>query len=708
MKQFLVRHKWFYGAVLLEVILLFLFGLFTKNPFYEETLSFQDNMVRINTLEKGVYEIDVTYQSELEDWLSVEIGQENTYVKLIPSVSHMTKRYELKKPSSITLYSSDETSLEQLHITRLQGTLWIRLFLFLLGLIGIDYYVAEVLLSKHKEKIVLWTGLLFTILVSSIPLLLGKPYYGHDIHTHLLRIQNLALHLQHGIIPTRMNTLAYAGYGCIVPIFYNDLFLIPSALLYLCGLPLYQCNEVYIFGMNILCAWISYLCFFKLLNDQKSALISSFVYTCSFYRIMDIYTRQAMGEYSAFSFLPIAFIGLIMILFPEEYDKKNWGSIVLALGVTLVFYAHTISTELLCIFLALFSLFFFKRLLRLQTLKSLGISIILFLGWSAWYWVGMLDYQSGLEMNTYGVQSIQDSGLFLHQIFLPFPVVNGFQVNVINGLEDEMPLQIGIVFLFLIGLFCYRKFVAEDNHISHKIRNLCFGLGVFALLLTTIYFPWDFLTELLPFGSLLTVIQFPWRYLTIAICLFSFVCGFLLKEMKNQIYVVVACIFLTLVPLGSYYISMDRTMQLFPEASLSQEQSTWVNEPHFLPAEADTERFLTQPLTFEEGVECEILQDQPSLYQLHIVNSTNEEKKVLLPRNDYPNYHLYQGDQEIAITKSKYAQMELTVPAKEDAIYTLRFIEPMTWRIAEVVSLLSLLGFLFFLYQKRKSLTLNK
>ncbi|MEI3526383.1 MAG: hypothetical protein V8Q27_09855 [Eubacteriales bacterium] len=56
-----------------------------------------------------------------------------------------------------------------------------------------------------------------------------------------------------------------------------------------------------------------------------------------------MYTRAALGEYSAMAFLPLALYGFCSI-FSDYSGKKNW--MALAMGVTGLLETHMLSTEM--------------------------------------------------------------------------------------------------------------------------------------------------------------------------------------------------------------------------------------------------------------------------------------------------------------------------------------------------------------------------
>ncbi|ROV60289.1 hypothetical protein EGO58_10850 [Limosilactobacillus reuteri] len=63
--------------------------------------------------------------------------------------------------------------------------------------------------------------------------------------------------------------------------------------------------------------WVTY----KLTYNNYQAIITAILYTFGTYRIIDIWTRFALGEFIALSFLPLVIYGIYSITFG---NYKDW------------------------------------------------------------------------------------------------------------------------------------------------------------------------------------------------------------------------------------------------------------------------------------------------------------------------------------------------------------------------------------------------
>ena len=102
----------------------------------------------------------------------------------------------------------------------------------------------------------------------------------------------------------RLESIWNDKYG-YATLFYGDLLLYIPALLRLLGVTINDAYNAYILLVNVLTAVVSFRCFDAMVKDRDIALLMTAAYVTSVYRLMDIYVRAAVGEYSAMIFLPM-------------------------------------------------------------------------------------------------------------------------------------------------------------------------------------------------------------------------------------------------------------------------------------------------------------------------------------------------------------------------------------------------------------------
>ena len=119
------------------------------------------------------------------------------------------------------------------------------------------------------------------------------------------RIAAMAAELSYGQFPVRLTTTTLNGYGYASPLCYCELFLLLPALLYNLWLPLRTCYQVYLFAVTLATCLIAYFSFAKITASRRLGLLGALLYTLSAYRLTCVYTRAAVGEFTAMAFFPL-------------------------------------------------------------------------------------------------------------------------------------------------------------------------------------------------------------------------------------------------------------------------------------------------------------------------------------------------------------------------------------------------------------------
>ena len=162
----------------------------------------------------------------------------------------------------------------------------------------------------HEGSTEIFFVLFGTILFVSVPLYFGYLINGHDLQYHLLRIEGIKDGLLAGDFPIKIQSNWLKGNGYATAVFYGDLFLYIPAILRLCGFSIVQSYNIYVFLCNAATCVIAYFCFKGMSGRRKTAAVGAVLYTTSIYRLLDVYVRSSVGEYSAMTFLPMIAYGL--------------------------------------------------------------------------------------------------------------------------------------------------------------------------------------------------------------------------------------------------------------------------------------------------------------------------------------------------------------------------------------------------------------
>ncbi|MDR1810131.1 MAG: YfhO family protein, partial [Prevotella sp.] len=301
------------------------------------------------------------------------------------------------------------------------------------------------------------------------------------------------------------------GYGYATSLFYPDWLLLPFTL------PIGWQGFVTAFKAMIFCSFMScglvaYLTIRKISKNDACAALFALLYTFSWYRLLDMSVRSAIGELWSFTFIPLVVWGVYEIV-RGDYTRKWY---ILVVGMAGLLYCHLLSALLTTVVLSVFLLLFFRPLAsepkRLRYLLTAGLVSLLL---SAAFVFPLLEQ---LQSNTFYFETKPpmqiEAGLN--------PVGRFFDSLTRHGFISDSTAHIGItlafLFLFaLILLFIYR--VLRKN--GDKLVKLADGAMLSSLLLLLVIsdiFPWT----VFPFERLCRIIQFPWRLLAFVSFFFSF------------------------------------------------------------------------------------------------------------------------------------------------------------------------------------------
>lgn len=558
-------------------------------------------------------------------------------------------------------------------------------------------------IKTHRRELLLLLGILF---LATLPELIADYYSGHDIHFHLLRIEGIARELRLGNFPAKLHSLALNGYGYPVSVYYGDVFLYLPALLRLLGFSVIGAYKIYIFFINAGTVFLSYRCFLEIFRKQEIALIGTLAYVTCPYRLLDIYERAAVGEYAAMMAFPLLALAFYRIYTAEDVKngetyKRN--ALPLTAGMTILLSSHILSTEMAVFVLFIICVVFLKKTFRKNTLKVYVTAVCATVLLNAYFLVPFLDYYRNGDVNItnkvqHEVMTIQSGGAYIGQYFAFF---EGMRGGVSNSIVGRMQLTPGPVLMAALAAAIYLLLMGRANKrcLFHVVS------AVLLLFLASNLFPWDYLAKRSGIFNALAQVQFPWRYLGIAaIFLTLLLCELLLwlgkedvaKQKKLCMLAAGTCILMTCYIAGDLFGSVELIqdegvsglMQNYDTPGLS----TLYTGTEYLRTGTDTGR-LEGEIYAENAAVTEIRKSGSQM--LLQCETGGEAAYIEVPFFNYPGYHVWdESGREYAIADGENNVIAFSLPADFKGNITVRFKEPLSWRIAEVVSLISLLGLL--------------
>ncbi len=646
------------------------------------------------------YNADVSISSRFRIYTdSIRLDDQNTvvYGKIwIPILSNcddlkLKISYNGKGPLEVGTITFTESVLYR--FARLAGFV----FLFIFIDIVIAALFTDISLPINRVNV----SLAAIVFVASIPFLGKVLFSGHDQWFHLLRISSLAAEIENGQIPVRMSTLMNNGYSYPNSVYYGDIFLYPSALLYLCSVPLRVCYQIYVISINLATAFITYLTLGVVTKNQNLRLLGSAIYTLCMYRLINVNTRAAAGEYTAMVFLPLIVAGVFLIYTKEKPRFKDW--LPLSIGMAGVIMSHVVTAEMLVINLALLCIVLFKKTIERDKFQAFVKAVVVCIGVTAWFVVPFIDYVTSqatmvqeddlrlLENNTQEL-------IYLFQFFSP-------------GNEGKHYLTIGLSLIFglVIVVYCLGKYCKNNDENSWKLRFFT-AFGLLNLVFVSNFFPWSRIQKYLDIegiGYQIGTIQFSWRFLCIASVALTFAVVIALERIsienkKLYSYSFIAMLLCITLSAGFYYYRYSdevssRSRNIYQPYSNS-------DSLYLLEGASKTVRNSAKVNVLEGDVKVLRYDKEDGIACIEVDNSGNQNAVISAPIYAYKYYKVYRDGVEIAhqITDTKCISIE--VPAGYRGDFQISFEPPVSWKIFEWVSLIFVIALLYELirrYRKR-------
>ncbi len=352
--------------------------------------------------------------------------------------------------------------------------------------------------NKTRENRIILLLSLAAVIAACVPLFTKLCINGHDLEYHLLRIESLKEQILAGRPFLKVNMLFFGGAGYASSMFYPDLLLYIPAALRALGVSINTSYHVFAGLCILLCYLSAFYCGREITGSKAAGALCAILLTLCDYHIEDIYVRSAVGEYTAFIFIPFVICGIHDTLYREM--KKPW---LLGVGFGGLLLSHTGSFIMclgLCIVIFLIKLKVFVKKPRI--IAKLLLTALLTAGATSFYWLPMLEQLmcAGFAVSIPWMRPVDETRSFAQLFYSEFPSIGA-----------------GLITVYVLRVFVDK----EENPLSGFSDILYVTGGVFMLGATGL-FPWERL------GRYMGFIQFPWRSFIIASSLFAFADGILI------------------------------------------------------------------------------------------------------------------------------------------------------------------------------------
>lgn len=672
-------------------------------------------------LKKGTYDITVRYETDTENnTCSVRASTKGFWglradtLHLSPRTQEMTFMIYLNEDVEdfrLETYFGREgyMIIKGCTVTETRAALRIRftvaLFLFCL----LDLF----LLAKKKgwfdklstQSLYRLAALAAVTFAVSYPLFSGYITSAIDLNYHLLRIDGVAEGLLAGQFPVRIQPNWMYGHGYPASVFYGDLFLYFPAILRLIGFPTVFVYSVFMVICNFATVSIAYWCFRKIAKDETIGMLAAFLYVSAPYRITNIYIRGDVGETCGMVFLPLLVYGIYAVFSNTEEERYDRLWIPLVIGFSGVIQTHILSCVLYGGFVLLACVVYVRKIFGrgcFKTFLVLAKTVVYTTLLNAGFLFPCLTAMGkvGIGHATNQAVHIQTWGAHVSQLFNLFYPGNGDSYMAPVGTYREMAYGIG--FTLGGGLLLYLFAVLHGREQGKKVKgSVCFAFTLLALWMTTLSFPWDWLSEHFVFLRMVIAnIQFATRFSTLATVLAAVTMVFALRYFKSVRNIKKICAVIFAFGLISCFYMLDNRIHLISGPRLMDTASTGHADDFctvFAYPGTDLKKVDSARIAVGESTQIVSYEKEYLTVSMVVENVADAADWVEVPLlyNDW--YRCELGEQngkavytEVSLGENNVVRVE--IPAGYCGEVSIYFKEPFTWRISELVSLFTLLG----------------
>ena len=261
--------------------------------------------------------------------------------------------------------------------------------------------------------------------------------------------------------------------------------------------------------------WIAYYSMWLFNKDRIRAVLFGILYSIFPYHVHLGVVHTVIGEFLAYTFIPLFFVGLYYCL----TNREKWY--LLGIGWSLILYSHVISAYLTLLCSIIISIIY--MILDLKSVRKIIINLsknsILVLLLASFILVPFVtDFiNSGIRSPNSDIFGFLDS------------FQNIFGLSITNTATSNKSVGIFAIFTAVVGCYFVRKSKAKEK--------VAYGIGVFFLLCTSTIVPWGLFNNTI-LGKVLGVIQFPYRLNTYVgfflMVTFSLILSRILHSINNR------------------------------------------------------------------------------------------------------------------------------------------------------------------------------
>ncbi|MFH1832959.1 MAG: 6-pyruvoyl-tetrahydropterin synthase-related protein [Candidatus Levyibacteriota bacterium] len=564
-------------------------------------------------------------------------------------------------------------------------------------------------------------GLIVVLLLSILsilPLFHSGLFPIHD-DTQVARVYEMGKSLGDGMFPVRW--VADLGYGYGYPIFnfYAPFAYYIGGLFTLLGFDALIATKI-MMGLGVIFSGVFMYLLAKEFWGEIGGITAGLFYVFAPYHALDIYVRGDVGEYYAYAFIPLVFLGLHKVFKEANRNKLNIKWIAVgAFGYAGLITSHNLTAMMVTPFLIIVLLFYYSIVCRKKELSAINYPLcVIFFGLllSAFYWLPVF-----LEMKYTNVLSQIGGGADFRDHFICVGQLwdspwgfGGSAKGCIDGLSFKIGklhlLIVLVLLIFSVWSTFKRKYLNDIYHLSEETAAIF--LSVIGLILL-IFLTLEISKPVWHAIPLMAFFQYPWRFLLLISFFSSFLAGSIFWYLKKLNFLAIFVSFFLI------FILIFFNLKLFsPQNFNLKNASDYTNEialkwvtsrvsDEYMPKD------FFKPKSFEQ-ISTKIISSEDKPIIINVLSSKTQSftakvyaldhASVLLNIAYFPAWNVF-IDEKVFNYQITNQGLRIEFPKGEHNL-TVKFIETPIERISNILSLIGITVIIIgIIYARKRSVS---
>lgn len=533
-----------------------------------------------------------------------------------------------------------------------------------------------------------------------------------DLPFHILRISGLADSIKHFDFIPNINFNFANGFGYIVPTFYSNLFIYPFAILVALGVSLSKITYVIVFSIIFFGLCISYYSAKSVLSD-KNSIVFSILFILSNFLLFSLYQKGSIAEATAYILTPILFFNAIKLL----NHKNNW--IFFGISLTLIFYAHVLTTIVSIIFLILlFTIysaldkFKYTKEYILNILKSAIVFALLSFPLYAQIFYGKAT--NSINLGYAHLNNLSDGGQGAS--ILGYLNLTDFIISSLKMSLYGINMGIFAVLTLILSIIYFKKL--------SKISK-----SLFIVAITILFIVFGIMNTGILDGTFLNILQFPMRMFSVLyislIYVFVEICSKIrFGKVIKKISVAISILYLLLFTFVNNFViikafsgdNINNSMEsnIVQKASYidNYKEYTWDvgGGQEYLPIyfTLDYENNIYEKLIELSDVNKVISGDatitnvKDNYNDLSFTIDSKSDSDIEVNRIYYNDYRIYLNDKDITDKYEKDGKLIIRIPSGSVGKINIKYNKNIIYYLSNVVGVASVIGLVIFIKKRNK------